>query len=274
MNPDDLERIAECVNAWDVRLADSRQTRSSFIAFGTWRGIQIVLKVVRRAMDEWNCGPVLEAFGGAPMVRVFQHMPGAVLLERLDPATPLVEMFKVWGDDEATHTIANIISRMSPTFIPEGTPTVTAWGQGFARYRQSGDRRIARSLVDSAERTYFDLCASQRDPRLLHGDLQHDNVLFDAQRQWTAIDPKGVVGELAYDVGAALRNPREASLAPRAAMERRLSIYSEVLGIDRRRLHGWGFSQAVLSAIWSIEDGDDVSPGDPSLIIAKTLGPP
>jgi streptomycin 6-kinase len=226
-------------------------------------------------MDEWNSGLVLEAFGGSPMVRVFQHMPGAVLLERLDPATPVVEMFKVWGDDEATHTIAGIITRMSSTFIPDGTPTVIDWGQGFSRYRKSGDRRIAPSLVDAAERTYFELCATQRDPRLLHGDLQHDNVLFDARWQWTAIDPKGVVGELAYEVGAALRNPREASLiAPRAAIERRLGIYSEVLGIDQQRLRGWGFAQAVLSAIWSIEDGENVTPGDPSLIVAKTLGPP
>ena len=42
---------------------------------------------------------------------------------------------------------------------------------------------------------------------LLHGDLQHYNVLLDKDRGWVAIDPKGVVGELEYEVGALLRNP-------------------------------------------------------------------
>ncbi|WP_373298360.1 aminoglycoside phosphotransferase family protein [Paludibacterium paludis] len=34
----------------------------------------------------------------------------------------------------------------------------------------------------------------QRCHRLLHGDLHHDNVLFDSSHGWLAIDPKGVIG--------------------------------------------------------------------------------
>lgn len=40
-------------------------------------------------------------------------------------------------------------------------------------------------------------------------DLQHYNVLFDDARGWLAIDPKGVVGEVEYEIGAILRNPIE-----------------------------------------------------------------
>jgi streptomycin 6-kinase len=43
--------------------------------------------------------------------------------------------------------------------------------------------------------------------RLLHGDLQHYNVLLDRKRGWLAIDPKGVVAEGEFELGAALRNP-------------------------------------------------------------------
>ena len=56
---------------------------------------------------------------------------------------------------------------------------------------------------------YVDLSGSQRSTRLLHGDLQHYNVLFDTDRGWLAIDPKGVVGELEHEIGAVLRNPDE-----------------------------------------------------------------
>jgi streptomycin 6-kinase len=40
--------------------------------------------------------------------------------------------------------------------------------------------------------------------------LHHYNVLFDIESAvWVAIDPKGVVGELEYEVGAIIRNPVE-----------------------------------------------------------------
>ena len=100
--------------------------------------------------------------------------------------------------------------------------------------------------------------ATQREPALLHGDLHHYNVLSDRARGWCAIDPKGVVGELEYELGAALRNPIDRPICSRQldVVERRLDQFGLVLGIDVSRARGWCFAQAVLSAIWSIEDGD------------------
>src|SRR3970282_489257 len=90
---------------------------------------------------------------------------------------------------------------------------------------------------------------------------------------WCAVDPKGVVGELEYEVGAALRNPfdRPDLFAPLAVVERRLEQFGLVLGIDVGRARGWCFAQAVLSAIWSIEDGHTVDSGDPALQLAHAL---
>jgi streptomycin 6-kinase len=41
------------------------------------------------------------------------------------------------------------------------------------------------------------------------------------------------------------------------------------LGFDRQRVIGWGFSQAVLSAIWCDEDG--VSCADMAVVVAGIL---
>src|SRR5438105_1948740 len=71
------------------------------------------------------------------------------------------------------------------------------------------DDEIPADLVAEGEEVYSRLCASQVHPTLLHGDLQHYNVLFDARRGWLAIDPKGVVSEVEYEIGAFLRNPFE-----------------------------------------------------------------
>jgi streptomycin 6-kinase len=92
---------------------------------------------------------------------------------------------------------------------------------------------------------------------LLHGDLHHENILAAEREPWLAIDPKGVVGEPAYETGALLRNQLSVVLEasrPGKIMERRVDQLSHELGIDRARVRGWGLAQAVLSVWWDIED--------------------
>lgn len=108
---------------------------------------------------------------------------------------------------------------------------------------------------------------------LLHGDLQHYNVLFDNARGWVAIDPKGVVGELEYEIGAILRNPVEQPeiFADPSVIKGRLETLTSHLHLDYSRALRWSFAQAVLSAIWSVEDGYHINPSAPSLILAHAL---
>jgi streptomycin 6-kinase len=204
---------------------------------------------------------------------VHEHAAGAVLLERLVPGTPLVTLVLGGRDDEATEVLAALLRRMSPGDPPAGCATVEAWGLGFERYLATNDARIARELVLLAQRVHSELAAAQREPALLHGDLQHYNVLRDEHRGWIAIDPKGVIGELEYEIGASLRNPYERSdlIALPEVIERRLGIYYAALGIDVDRARAWAFAQAVLSAIWSIEDGHTVNANTAALRLASAI---
>ena len=147
------------------------------------------------------------------------------------------------------------------------------WCAGFDRYLRSGDQRIPTSLVDDARARFASLASSQRRPRLLHGDLQHYNILFDTNRGWLAIDPKGVVGEVEYEVGAVLRNPAESPdlFASAETVARRVSQLSELLGIDPGRTLEWGYVQAVLSAIWCLEDGHEVTADSAVLRLANVI---
>jgi streptomycin 6-kinase len=258
---------------WCVDIGDVLDTNSSEISFGHRDGKAVVLKVVKQLNDEWHAGSVLAAFDGRGTVRVVEHAPGAMLLERLEPGTSLVDVVRSDGDDAATTILAQVIAAMVPGEPPATAPTVADLGRGFARYRATGDRQIPLHLVDKAERLYLDLCASQRSTRLLHGDLQHYNVLLDQQRGWLAIDPKGVVGEVEYEIGAAMRNPIELPelfTNPRVITSR-LDRFSSMLGLDRERTLAWSFSQAVLSATWSIEDGHPVAIDHVPLQLAATL---
>ena len=101
----------------------------------------------------------------------------------------------------------------------------------------------ARELVQELKQTAQEL-------HLLHGDLHHDNILLDAQGNGIAIDPKEVIGEQAFEVGAFMCNPAELSEQPNVPeiMARRLDQFSQILSIDRQRLAKACYVRVILSA--------------------------
>ena len=269
-----LNRIDELIREWGITVERTFETDSSVLAFGTRGDQPVVLKVLRAPGDEWHAGTILEAFDGKGTVRVLEHVPGAVLMERLVPGTTLVSHALEDQDDLATEIIADVIRRMSEPSTPTVPPArVEQWGKGFGRYLATNDARVPSDLVERAQQTYQNLAATQERIRLLHGDLQHYNILFDSANGWLAIDPKGVVGEVEYEVGACLRNPveRPELFASRKVVERRLRILAGELELDVGRALEWAFSQAVLSALWSIEDGEDVDHTHAALMLAEVI---
>ncbi|HSS77003.1 MAG TPA: aminoglycoside phosphotransferase family protein [Thermoanaerobaculia bacterium] len=270
-----IQRLEDRAREWRVAVDETFETATSLITYGRREEDPVVLKVVKVRGDEWHSGEVLNAFGGRGMVLVHDFVAGAVLLERLLPGRSLVDLSVNDRDDEATALLAEVIGAMSPDAAMSGVPTVHDWGRGFERYAASGQHRLPAEMVSQAEQMYGRLQDSQTRPRLLHGDLQHSNVLFDDERGWVAIDPKGVVGELEFEIGAALRNPIERPdlFAEPAIIERRLSRFAARLGLDADRALAWAFAQAVLSAIWDIEDGPVGDGTPPSLRLAEAIQP-
>lgn len=277
---------------WGVVVDHTFETESSVIAFGSCgsgahESQPVVLKIIKREGDEWRSGEILQAFSGNGVARVYEHEPGAVLLERLRPGNSLADLALSGKDEEATDILAGVIQQMSMSARETSGAcardvTVWDWGQAFERYtstlrglRARGDAQISEQLVKSAHRLYANLCASQRQPRLLHGDLHHYNVLFDSERGWLAIDPKGVVGEVEYEIGAILRNPieRPELVVSPATIERRTTWLTEKLSLDYERVLAWGFAQAVLSVLWDIEDGLPVDAMNPALRLANAMQP-
>ena len=266
-------RRDDLAHRWLVTVAESFETESSLIAFGLRDAEPVVLKVVKQPCDEWRSGEVASAFGGRGMARVLEYEEGAALFERIVPGTELVELVRQGNDAAATEILADVIASMSPNAAPSWCPTVHDWARGFTWYVDSGDTQIPAPLVHRAAEIYTELCATQRTTRLLHGDLQHYNVLRDQHRGWLAIDPKGVVGEVEYEMGAMLRNPLElpAILSKQAGIEQRIGILCDRLGLDAGRALRWAFAQAVLSAIWGVQDGYVVDSRSGPLRLARTI---
>jgi len=69
-----------------------------------------------------------------------------------------------------------------------------------------------------------------------------------------------------------LRNPTENPelFAQPSIAARRAGIIAERLACDADRVLAWGFAQAVLSAVWALEDGAHPTRG---LATARAIGP-
>jgi len=201
---------------------------------------------------------VLAHWDGRGAIRLLETAPGAVLIERATPGDDLSPMVQA-GDDEAATVILCQVMALLNRPAPAGATfrTIADWGRGFARNRAAATKLgMDAGLIDQAERLFRQLCETQAEPIVLHGDLQHYNVVRDAARGWLAIDPKGILGEPAYETGAMLRNPAEPELcADRAVIARRARRICVQLGYPYQRVIGWCFSQWVLSVLWAIEDG-------------------
>jgi streptomycin 6-kinase len=208
----------------------------------------------------------LRLFDGQSCARLLRCEPeaGALLLERLRPGTMLAAL----ADDEAaTRIAADVMQALwRPAPVEHGFPTTGEWMAGFGRLRASyagGTGPLPRQAVERAEGLAAELSARAAPPVVLHGDLHHYNILAAERAPWLAIDPKGVVGEPAYEPGAWLRNPWPVVFGwpdLRAKTARRVAVLAEQLGLPAQRIAGWGYAQIVLSAWWSLEEGGAPNP--------------
>jgi streptomycin 6-kinase len=238
-------------------------------------GTEVIVKT--GLTDEFPAQPeALKHFDGHGMVQLLEYdaHDAAMLLERLKPGRSL----RAAEDDEAAVSIAIGLMRKLWRPLPQSHypfPTVEDWGKGFARMRTlyaGGTGPFPSALFDKGEKLYAELSASMEKPVLLHGDLHQDNILSGEREPWLAVDPKGVIGEPAYETGSILRNfwPDILSVSnPKALMARRIDQFAAELGFDRERIHSWALSQAILSVLWTIEDTGKLE--DDSLYFVELL---
>jgi streptomycin 6-kinase len=253
--------LAACAEQWAITVGPPFSLSYNYVAAATRAdGTPAVIKVCTPTGEFATEAEALRLFDGRGAIRLLEvdREREAMLLERLQPGTALLAI----EDDEEATVIAAAVMRKLWRPAPEGHPfpLVADWGKGFARMRarfDGGSGPLPAALVVEAERLFAELDASAAAPVVLHGDLHHENILAGGRAPWMAIDPKGLVGEPAYEPGAWLRNPRPELLATPDSgriLTRGIAILSEAPGIDRARIRDWALAQAVLSAWWNIED--------------------
>jgi streptomycin 6-kinase len=198
----------------------------------------------------------LEYYDGKGSVRliVFDEFHHAMLLESIIPGTPLKTLFPE-RDEQAVEVAVQEIKKLhtQPLATSHNFPTMPEWLSLFDTLELPHELKkpvaIAREIANK-------LHATQKNQYLLHGDLHHENILRSSDNSWKAIDPKGVVGELAYEVGAFMCNPGELMMQSKVKdiIAHRLDGFSKLLDIDRVRLANACYVRVMLSVCWTVQD--------------------
>jgi streptomycin 6-kinase len=273
---DALPRTAAAVaHDWGLTLEDPYPSSFHWVCRArTADGTVAVLKLgPPRLADVATEIASLRHYGGVGAVRLLAHdlARGALLLEQARPGTPASALVPS-RDLVATAAIITVARRLHRpvSTVDASLPDLVARNRrSFADHlrRHPGGGPIPRRLVTRALGLLDELSASATVRVVLHGDLHHDNVLRASagargrDDPWLAIDPHGVVGDPGAEVGPILYNPDPARRDPAlvALVPARLEQLADGLALPYDRVSAWGFEQAVLSEVWTAEDGGAVS---------------
>ena len=141
---------------------------------------------------------------------------------------------------------------------PAVFPHYADWLKGaFSRARR--ENKVDQELLDFIRRAknfFLELEERNYQPRLLHGDLHHWNILRSESRGWQAIDPKGVIGQPLLESARFLDNQITLtdSLGDHAALDGMLAVFSRKFSASRLQVAKSLFILLVLSTCWSYEN--------------------
>lgn len=219
-----------------------------------------ILKIGVPNFDFQNEIRTLQAYSGKGCAQLIKAdaKHGAMLLERLDPGTMLMEEQDEEVVVEQFMKVWKLIRRPKPT--DDLYPTILNWASGFTRYLESepqDHQRIPSEEVRLAEQYMREITETSAGLELLHGDLHHENILYSEQQGWMAIDPKGVVGDPYFDVVQFMVNHLHTKPDPEGLLRWRVDALCAGLHFDRERLLKAAIALGTLYACWGIEDSSD-----------------
>lgn len=212
----------------------------------------VVLKILKPyGADEIHGVHLMQAMAGQGAAMIFAVAGEAILMEHL-PGPPLSDLVRQHRDVEATEILATTAAQIraaqvSPGLVPLDHHMRAIFATddlafpGLARAKH-----LMRSLLDTTPAI-----------RPLHGDLHHDNIL-NSPRGWLAIDPKGLIGDPAYEFANSFRNPFDCQ--PLARNPERIQylakLYASSTDMPAARILCWAAAHCAISLCWDIQAGN------------------
>lgn len=238
------------------------ETNSSWLQRVTLAGTdrRAILKHAKPESDERPGMALLAWFDGQGAVEVLQADADAVLMAEAQ-ARPALSRADDFTDPKAFEILVKTATalhgdRAKPR--PAGLVPLTAVRAHVFGLPVTQNGRFDRWRDFAAD---FDLMGPAPVP--LHGDIHHDNVLWEPGRaQWVVIDPKGYLGHPAYDFANLFFNPLAQADRVTARFEdaARITALAELIAAqasgvrDARQVLDFAYLYGGMSTIWGFDE--------------------
>lgn len=242
--------VAETPRSWLFRV---EQNGRNFAA----------LKIIKpeASKEEGRGVRLLQWYEGDGAATVFDTHGDTIFMEWLDGGT-LGEPVRAGKDDEGTIAVATVVASLHKP-RPDAPEDLEPLRDRFQALFDTDVRawpRTARDLYARSAGIALKLFDRPSAIIPLHGDLHHDNIM-SSDRGWLAVDPKGLLGDPAYETANLFINPKggESTAADPRRIAARADILSQRLGHSRKRILGWAAAHAALSACWDLDAGKAIT---------------
>ncbi len=178
----------------------------------------------------------------------------ALLIERAVPGHDLKQIFE--KDPAQSVSVAIAALKRIVRDPPRDQSELVDFRYWYRRLNDAEGNEFPYSYAAKALKIFESSTADK--PKLIHGDFHHANILSCGRNAFTAIDPKGVIGDVRYDIAVFLKN-HYGWLARRKAarddLESAVIKFADAFAISPEGIRQWGFAQMVLSSYWTFTEG-------------------
>ena len=178
----------------------------------------------------------------------------AMMLERAVPGKNLAEEF-AGRESESLLPALECLHRIDCD-LPDGSTEVIyldRWFDGLRRYTES---EFPGVYAKKALRFYEKLSAKS-ERKYIHGDFHPGNLVTAERESYLAIDPKGIVGFVGYDIAVFLNNyyrwqEKHDDIGDR--LDNAVGFFADAFRMSKLDIRSWCYAVAVLGAWWTFDE--------------------
>lgn len=208
--------------------------------------------------DEWDGFHLLEALQGNGTALIYQRTQASALIEWLDGPS-LGDLARSGQDDVATVQIGRVANMIHASGVRPNLRSLAENFEALLTLKISTTLpHEVQSVMAEGQSVAKQLLTTQVEICALHGDLHHDNIKLGAHG-YVAFDAKGLIGDRAYDVANAFKNPVDAPdiYGDPSRMTGLADTLGTIMNVQPKRLLAWASAHCALSIAWTGQIADD-----------------
>ena len=198
--PDTVKKFAEKWQLSDLCVVNN--LFYSYVLSGFQGEQPVILKIIPDSIDLNRETAALKTFKDYGAATLLEQQGDAILIKQAIPGYSLKKYFPD-KDVEGIQIACNVMKALhrAPLLETHTFPNIRDWLSVVDK-----EWEIPKPYLDKARILKEQLLRTTKAEYLLHGDLHHENILKDGDN-WVVIDPKGIIGDVAYEVTVFIYNP-------------------------------------------------------------------